>query len=251
LLGIERQLWGRGVRRIAGVDEAGRGPLAGPVMAAAVIIERDFAESEEARLLDGLTDSKQLSEWRREAFLCILQGSSCVEIGVGTANVDEIDSINILRATHRAMFRAVAALPRAPDHILVDGLSVEGFPHPCTALVKGDARSLSIAAASVVAKVLRDRHMDELDAAYPQYGFGQHKGYGSPAHIQALFEYGPCPCHRRSFRPVREAFEILRRQRDLQRQIEELTRRRRHARRTRAAAQGQFWERDPLVWGSV
>lgn len=193
---------------MAGVDEAGRGPLAGPVVAAAVVFSRAFVEAEEFGVLTGLTDSKQLSESRRDRFFGILTSSPSVETAVGLAEVGEIDRINILRATHLAMARAVRNLPRPPDHVLVDGLPVQGLPVPSTAIVRGDSLSLSIAAASVVAKVVRDRHMRELDAEFPAYGFARHKGYGSRSHIQALFEHGPSPVHRRSFRPVLEAAAI-------------------------------------------
>jgi ribonuclease HII len=212
LLQIEREHWERNLARLAGVDEAGRGPLAGPVVAAAVVLTRSFAEAEEHGLLSGLTDSKKLSESRRESFFRLLEDSPFVEIGVGISEVSEIDSVNILRATHLAMSRAVGSLASLPDHILVDGLAVKGFPRPSTPVVAGDSKSLSIAAASVVAKVVRDDLMRKLDVVYPEYGFARHKGYGSKAHIQALFEYGPAPVHRRSFRPVREASEIRKRQ---------------------------------------
>ena len=209
MLRFERQYWDTGVDRLAGVDEAGRGPLAGPVVASAVIFTRSFAEAEEHGRLDGLTDSKKLSAARREHFFRILK-SSPVEIGVGLADVAEIDDINILQATYLAMARAVAALPRLPQHVLVDGNPVKGLPCPSTAIVKGDSLSLSIAAASVVAKVTRDNLMRELDLLYPEYGFARHKGYGSAAHIQALLEHGPCPVHRRTFAPVRDALTIRR-----------------------------------------
>lgn len=208
MLRFERQLWNGGIRRLAGVDEAGRGPLAGPVVAAAVIFERAFAEEQENGILNGLTDSKKLSAARRESFFLLLRDSAHVEIGVGLADNLEIDNLNILRATHVAMSRAVAALPCLPEHVIVDGLAVNGLPCPSTAIVGGDGLSLSVAAASVVAKVIRDSKMKHFDSVYPQYGFARHKGYGSSAHIQALFEYGPCPIHRRSFSPVREANEI-------------------------------------------
>jgi len=208
LLTFERQFWSRGFQRVAGVDEAGRGPLAGPVVAAAVVFSREFAECEEFGLLNGLTDSKKLSPGRREAFFSILERSVHVDIGVGVADVDEIDRLNILGATHVAMHRAVARLPSSPDYVLVDGRDVPGFPCGSTSIVGGDGRSLSIAAASVAAKVVRDRRMQELDQLYPQYRFAAHKGYGTSAHMQALFEYGPCPEHRRSFRPVREAADM-------------------------------------------
>ena len=215
MLSFERQCWQEGVRRLAGVDEAGRGPLAGPVVAGAVVFDRDFLEREEHGVLEGLTDSKKLSPARREFFYALLTASPHVAIGVGVAQVDEIDSLNILRATHVAMARAVAALPDPPDRILVDGLYVPGLPCPEIPIIKGDSRSLSIASASIVAKVVRDRRMVEMDAVYPEYGFAVHKGYGTQAHIQALFEHGPSPIHRRTFRPVREAAEIRRRSGEL------------------------------------
>jgi len=208
LLAYERQQWSAGHERVAGVDEAGRGPLAGPVVAAAVLFQRDFVERESSESLAHLTDSKKVSESRREAFFELLQASDDVEVGVGIADVDEIDQINILRATHAAMKRAVEALPSLPDHILVDGRPVPGLPAPSTSIVKGDSLSLSIAAASIIAKVTRDRIMRELDAVYPEYGLAGHKGYGTQAHVQALLEHGPTPIHRMSFRPVREAAAI-------------------------------------------
>lgn len=215
MLRFERQYWDSGCREVAGVDEAGRGPLAGPVVAAAVILKRSFADVEEHGLLAGLTDSKRLSRKSRELFFDVLRESPHVRIGVGIADVDEIDALNILGATRAAMARAVADLVFLPDHILVDGLPLDGLPAPSTAIVKGDSRSLSIAAASVIAKVTRDARMRELHLQYPEYGFAQHKGYGSRAHIQALFEHGPSPVHRRSFRPVLEA-ENIRRRMDLE-----------------------------------
>jgi len=196
---------------VAGADEAGRGPLAGPVVAAAVIMKRTFAEGEEHGLLAGLTDSKRLSEKRRESFFDLLQEAPDVRIGVGVADVGEIDELNILGATRAAICRAISDLVFLPDHVLLDGLPMDGLPVRSTAIVKGDSRSLSIAAASVIAKVTRDARMRELHGEYPEYGFAKHKGYGSRAHIQALFEHGPCPAHRRSFRPVREAENIRRR----------------------------------------
>ena len=208
MLRIERTYWDSGFRRLAGVDEAGRGPLAGPVVAAAVVLDRAVGEAEEHGLLEGLTDSKQLTPSARSRFFMRLQELPQVEIGVGVVDEAEIDRLNILRATHAAMAQAVLNLPSRPDLVLVDGLAVAGLPCPSFAFVGGDARSLSIAAASVVAKVVRDNRMRELDRLYPQYGFAQHKGYGTAAHMQALLEYGPCPIHRRSFRPVREAEAI-------------------------------------------
>ena len=191
---------------IAGVDEAGRGPLAGPVVAAAVMFEREFAESGDAfTLLDGLTDSKKLSAKKRTKFFSVLMGTPQIKIGVGLVDAETIDEMNILRATHKAMAQAVVDLPSAVDLVLVDGLPVNTFPCDSKAIVKGDSKSLSIAAASVIAKVIRDEHMLLLDQTYPGYGFAKHKGYGTQMHIESLFELGPCPEHRYSFRPVREA----------------------------------------------
>ncbi len=210
MLEFERQHWQAGYVLLAGVDEAGRGPLAGPVVAGAVAAPRELLETESDALLQGLTDSKKLTERRREAFFTILETHPDIMIGVGQASVEEIDQLNILRATYVAMARAIEALPVAPDHVLVDGRPVEGLPCSSTAIVKGDGASLLIAAASVVAKVTRDRQMVELDRLYPHYGLAKHKGYGSRAHMQALFEHGPSPIHRCSFRPVREAAAIRR-----------------------------------------
>jgi len=215
LLRFERQLWDRGFVRLAGVDEAGRGPLAGPVVAAAVVFDRVFLEAEEHLQLREITDSKKIPPARRAELCALLRGLSGVEIGVGLADCAEIDRVNILRATHLAMVRAVSGLPRQPDHVLVDGLPVRGFSGPSTAVVHGDGLSLSIAAASIVAKVMRDGIMQDLDRVYPQYGFARHKGYGSSEHIQALFEHGPSPVHRITFRPVREAAAIWSRWRSL------------------------------------
>jgi ribonuclease HII len=210
LLDHERREWALGRRRLAGIDEAGRGPLAGPVVAAAVCIERPLLEAEALGRLAGLTDSKRLSAARREHYAALLASLPGVRWALGTATPEEIDRDNILQATHRAMRRAVEALPAVPDFLLVDGLPVPGLPVPSRAIVGGDGLSLLIAAASVLAKVHRDRMMAELDRRYPVYGFARHKGYGSRAHMQALFEHGPCPAHRRSFRPVREAEDIRR-----------------------------------------
>lgn len=208
MLQYEQRLWRSGCRCLAGIDEAGRGPLAGPVVAAAAVFDPDFARSELDGLLAGLTDSKKLTAKRRESFYIVLTKSPHVDIGVGVAEREEIDRLNILRATHVAMGRAVENLSRIPEHALVDGLAVAGLPCPSTAIVKGDSKSLSIAAASIVAKVVRDRRMCDLHAVYPCYGFDRHKGYGSAYHMRALLEHGPCPEHRRSFGPVRDAESI-------------------------------------------
>ena len=193
--GHERTLKKRGIFLIAGIDEAGRGPLAGPVVAAAVI----FLEH---RRFGGLNDSKKLTpEFRAELFMQI-SSATHVHWAVSVQDVVTIDTINILKATHRAMWQAISALPSRPDHVLIDGLPVPNFPSPHTAVVKGDELSLSIAAASVMAKVTRDRIMDKVDILYPQYGFRRHKGYATPEHLLALRKYGPCPVHRFSFSPV-------------------------------------------------
>jgi len=204
MLRHERQAWLTGHSRLAGIDEAGRGPLAGPVIAAAVLIDRTFLEAESDSLFSGLNDSKQLTAARREHFFAILTGHSSVRVGIGRSDVEEIDAINILKATHAAMARALSQLVPDVDHVLVDGLPVRGLPCSSTAIVKGDAESLLIAAASVVAKVTRDRIMQELDRDFPAYGFAKHKGYGTPEHLDAIRTHGPCACHRRSFRPVSE-----------------------------------------------
>jgi ribonuclease HII len=188
------------------VDEAGRGPLAGSVVAAAVTLSADLAESLLRESWRGLTDSKQLTAARRDAFYSDITTRPGVGFAVGVATAAEIDTLNILRATHLAMARAVAGLLPVPAAALVDGLPVRGLPVPHEALVGGDGRSLLIAAASVVAKVTRDRMMDALDARYPVYGFARHRGYGTKAHLEALAVHGPCPEHRRSFAPVAQTY---------------------------------------------
>ncbi len=180
---------------IAGVDEAGRGPLAGPVVAAAVILD-------DARPIDGLADSKRLSPARREAlYECIATTAVCHAVGI--ASVEEIDRLNIFRATLLAMERALETLTFAPARVLVDGKHVPRCACPAEAIVKGDATVPAIMAASIVAKVARDRMMDALAREYPAYGFERHRGYGTSAHLSALLRLGPAPCHRRSFAPVR------------------------------------------------
>ena len=210
LLEFEHKAWEQGFARVAGVDEAGRGPLAGPVVAGAVVLDRAFAERERDGELFGLTDSKKLAKSKRDYFHLLLTESSCVAVGIGISSVAEIDSMNILRATHLAMKRALENLYSMPDYALIDGLPVVGLPCDSTAIVRGDARSLSVAAASIVAKVTRDRIMLELDRAYPGYGFAGHKGYGTRQHMKALLESGPCSEHRRSFQPVKDAERIVR-----------------------------------------
>lgn len=202
-LRFERELWRSGMTRVAGVDEAGRGPLAGPVVAAAVILPRTWLQSGCDRRLIGLNDSKQLTEARREEFFALLMAHPDICRAIAVVDAATIDHLNILRATHRAMHQALAQLPHRPDHVLVDGRPVKSMTLPQTALVRGDARSYSIAAASVLAKVSRDQLMRQFDRQFPEYGFATHKGYGTAQHLKALAAYGPCPIHRRSFAPLR------------------------------------------------
>lgn len=184
-----------GHRCIAGIDEAGRGPLAGPVSAAAVVLPRDFKH-------DLLDDSKKLAEKRRELLYEELTTRDDVMWAHSLAGVDEIASVNILRATHAAMARAAESLVERPDFCLIDGLVVPAFPIPSAGVVKGDGKSLSIAAASVIAKVARDRLMVRYAETYAEYEFEKHKGYGTRQHMEALRKHGPCPIHRRTFAPV-------------------------------------------------
>ena len=197
-LAHEDTLRARGLRFIAGVDEAGRGPLAGPVVAAAVLLPPGYTHP----VLD---DSKKLTSQKRDSLFAELTADSAIVWSYAVVDVGEIDRINILRATHEGMRRAVAGLNTQPEHVLIDGLPVRPFPVEQTALVGGDSLSFSIAAASVIAKVTRDRLMLELDTQFPYYGFAKHKGYGTAAHLAALKAHGPCPFHRRSFLPVRQA----------------------------------------------
>ena len=200
---FESNLWASGLSRIAGVDEAGRGPLAGPVVAAAVILPPHWRESGLPAALRGLNDSKQLTESRREEFFAVLTALPEIAYGIAAVESAMIDHINILQATHRAMNEALAQLQPAPEHALVDGNPVKSLRFPQTAIVKGDARSFSIAAASVLAKVTRDRMAADWDRKWPAYGFAVHKGYGTPQHLAAIREHGPCPIHRRSFAPLK------------------------------------------------
>lgn len=191
--------------RLAGVDEAGRGPLAGPVAAGAVSMAPGTARALREGALAGLTDSKRLSEGAREALYEALVAAPGVEWALGLASPEEIDRLDILRATHLAMRRALEALPGGvPDFAIVDGLPVRGLPCGHEAIVKGDARCFLVAAASIVAKVSRDRILRRLDAEYPGYGLAEHKGYPTPAHLEALARLGVSPVHRRSFGPVRD-----------------------------------------------
>jgi ribonuclease HII len=188
---IEREKRKDGFQYIAGVDEAGRGPLAGPVYAAAVILPEDI-------FIEGINDSKKLSEKKREA----LFDEICQKaIAYSICSVDEkrIDKINILNATFEAMNEAVNSLQTTPDYVLIDGNRIKGMEIPHETIVKGDAKSISIAAASILAKVSRDRFISAMAEKYPEYGFEKHKGYGTAAHNEAILKYGPCPIHRRTF----------------------------------------------------
>ena len=187
----ESALEAHGYKMIAGVDEAGRGPLAGDVFAAAVILPYDY-------LPEGLNDSKKISEKKREKLYDEIT-KNAISYAIGRASANEIDEINILQATYEAMRRAVAGLSIVPDYVLIDGNPVTDMPFLHASIVKGDSLSLSIAAASIIAKVSRDRYMLEMDSIYPGYGFAVHKGYGTKAHKDAVWELGPCPIHRRSF----------------------------------------------------
>ncbi len=188
---IEKSLCEKGYSIIVGVDEAGRGPLADEVYAAAVVLP-------EGVLIEGLNDSKKLSEKKREKLFDEIK-EVATAYAVATASVAEIDEFNIRNATYIAMNRAIEALNIKPDYVIVDGDCIKecNYPHEC--VVKGDAKSMSIAAASIIAKVSRDRHMMEMARKYPQYGFEKHKGYGTKAHIEALKEFGPCEIHRKTF----------------------------------------------------
>lgn len=188
---FEDALHAHGFSFIAGVDEAGRGPLAGDVFAAAVILPKTY-------LPEGLNDSKKLSEKKRERLYDDIYANA-ISISVGRATSEEIDEINILQATYLAMKRAVLGLTVKPEYVLIDGNPVSDMPFNHASIVKGDSLSLSIAAASIIAKVSRDRYMKEMDSIYPGYGFSVHKGYGTKGHKEAIWENGPCPIHRRTF----------------------------------------------------
>ena len=203
-LGFERELWGKGLTLVAGVDEAGCGPLAGPVVAAAVILPHRWLETGLDSRLRGLNDSKQLTEEQREKFYALLTSHPDIRFGIAVVEVELIDRLNIFQAARRAMNHALDQLQPAPHHVLVDGKTAKSMRFPSTPLVKGDARSYSIAAASVLAKVTRDRMMMAYDKLYPLYGFAGHKGYGTPQHLAAILAHGPCPIHRRSFAPFRQ-----------------------------------------------
>jgi ribonuclease HII len=195
LLRHENELLTRGYRLIAGVDEAGRGPLAGPVVVAAVILPPDCR-------LPGLDDSKKLSPQQRQSLYTAVKAEA---LAVEHVIIDHtrIDLVNIYQATLEGMYQALAALRPAPDAALIDAMPLRRLKIPCRSIIHGDAISASIAAASIIAKVERDRIMEDLDGAYPGYGFSRHKGYATPQHLEALNKYGPCPIHRKSFAPVK------------------------------------------------
>lgn len=192
---LETLLWRVGIRHVAGVDEVGMGPLAGPVVAAAVILPAGTR-------IDGVADSKVLSARDRESLDAVIRARA-LAFGVAVVEVDEIDRVNIYQAGLLACRRAVEALSPAPGYVLVDGREIPGLPVPQSAYPKGDGFVCSIAAASIVAKVFRDALMCTLDATFPAYGFARHMGYSTAAHLRALREHGPSPIHRRSFAPVR------------------------------------------------
>ncbi len=196
LLAFELLARRQGYRQIAGIDEAGRGPLAGPVLAAAVILPEGVG-------LPGVTDSKKLTPAKREMLFDLIMARA-LAVGVGSADHLLIDRINILQATLTAMQRAIAALAIPPDYLLIDGISAIPLNIPQKTIKRGDSASLSIAAASIIAKVTRDRLMLEFDVRYPGYGFAGHKGYGSASHLEAIVNLGPCEIHRKSFGGVKE-----------------------------------------------
>jgi len=190
----ERAAWEGGARFICGIDEVGRGPLAGPVVACAVVIEQPLR-------LQFLKDSKLVTELRRAELDKSIRAQA-ISVSLGWVDHEEIDRINILAATKVAMNRAIEGLTQAPCRVLVDALSIPGCLYPQTAIIGGDRKSAAIAAASIVAKVARDAYMTEMDALYPGYGFAEHKGYSTASHFDALDRLGPCKIHRRSFMPV-------------------------------------------------
>lgn len=194
LYSFERQASRRGFCRVAGIDEAGRGPLAGPVVAAAVILRPD-------QDITGVNDSKKLSEHRRELLFDLIMDQA-LAVGIGSVDAATIDAINILQATRQAMLTAIQSLQPQPDCLLIDGITTIASTLPQTTIKQGDSRSASIAAASIIAKVTRDRLMIQYDQQFPEYGFARHKGYGSALHLKALQQHGPCPIHRLTFAGV-------------------------------------------------
>ncbi len=195
-LKYERKYWEHGLNYIAGVDEAGRGPIAGPVIAASVIFPSDVK-------IEGINDSKLLQERERERLFDVIH-QRAISVGIGIIDHEVIDRINILNATFRSMNIAISNLKFSPDYLLIDGPHFPGANIPYDTIIKGDTKCFSIAAASIIAKVTRDRLMKEYDKLFPQYGFGQHKGYCTKAHLEAIKKFGVCEIHRKSFRiPVK------------------------------------------------
>lgn len=199
-LQFEQVLWGAGIVRIAGVDEAGRGALAGPVAAGVVVLPQS---DDLLTVLEGVRDSKQMSAKQRQAVVASIEAAALAS-QVGYASPKEVDELGILPATRLAALRALEQLPEPAEHLLVDHIALHAHGIPETPLTKGDRRSLSIAAASILAKVGRDEIMLEMDAQYPEYGFASHKGYGTARHLAAIESLGPCPIHRMTFSPVRQ-----------------------------------------------
>ncbi|MCP3967628.1 MAG: ribonuclease HII [Lentisphaerae bacterium] len=199
LLSLETSKWAEGFSFLAGIDEVGRGPLAGPVVAAAVAFPKDAQ-------IPLVNDSKQLTEEKRRSLYDAIIAVPGVQYAIAIVDETKIDEINILQATHLAMRQAVEQLKNV-DFLLVDGRPVPNLQHPSLAVVKGDSKSASIAAASILAKVYRDEMMDEFAVKYPEYGFAEHKGYGTAKHLVALKEHGVCPIHRKTFGPVRDIID--------------------------------------------
>lgn len=192
----ENELYSKGYKLIGGIDEVGRGPLVGPVVTACVILPEDFA-------LDGLTDSKKLSEKKRDMFYDIIM-EKAISVGIGIMDEDVIDKVNIYEATKLAMYQAVDNMSVKPDYILIDAMKLDKLDVPSTSIIKGDLKSITISAASVIAKVTRDRMMCELDKKYPMYKFAKNKGYPTKDHIEAIVKYGILKEHRKTFKPVTE-----------------------------------------------
>ncbi len=190
----EKELYDQGIDYIAGVDEVGRGPLVGPVVTACVVLPKNFK-------LDGLTDSKKLSAKKREEFFDIIM-KKALGVGIGIKSEDVIDEVNIYEATKLAMYEAISNCPCKIEHVLIDAMKLEKLEIPSTSIIKGDLKSISISAASVIAKVTRDRMLDELDKKYPMYDFKHNKGYPTKKHVEAIAKYGIIKEHRKTFKPV-------------------------------------------------
>lgn len=194
MLEFENELYNKGIKYIAGIDEVGRGPLVGPVVTAAVILPKDFYD-------ERINDSKKLTEKKRELLYDVIM-ENALSVGIGMSSAEVIDKINILEATKKAMLEAIDNLSIKPEHLLIDAVKLD-TTIPQTSIIKGDAKSLSIASASIIAKVTRDRMLVELDKLHPEYDFKHNKGYGTKKHIEALYKYGALSEHRKSFEPVK------------------------------------------------